>query len=151
MNTGQIAVIVALALGTAWYLNKPQPKTTTKTKPKYVGSGWLWPHVDRFPTEVSFGEALRELGYGAAYAFPNYQITSPSTMTVIRLFQESYENVRKAIALEAPGVVVGPVVHPSGHIDEKTIDALIFALDWQRNNPDDTWIALAQDAKNALK
>jgi hypothetical protein len=151
-NTTQNVVIGALAVAVgalAWkVLKKPAP-AKSKLKLVYVGSGWKWPRPDRFPTEKSFGEALSTLGYGAAVFLPGWEVTSTETMNTVMAFQTDYNAIREAMLQS--GADIGPVIVIDGLIGADTVRALIFALDWQKNNPDDSWIALTTDAKNQLK
>ncbi len=141
------AVVVAGAV--AWNALKPKPKPKKKLKDDYVGSGWTWPRPDRFPTTESFGDALNELGYGAAVGLPEWEVLSKETMDLVMVFQSDYDDVREALLKES-GVEIGPYIVIDGLIGDSTIRALIFAVDWQRNNPDDSWIALVTDARKQL-
>ena len=141
------AVVVAGVVD--WNVLKPKEKPKTrKLKDVYVGSGWVWPRPDRFPDEHSFGEALNELGYGAAVALPGWEVLSTETMNTVMAFQTDYDAIREAILLDA--VEIGPFIVVDGLIGADTIRALIFAVDWQSNHPDDSWIALVTDAKITL-
>jgi hypothetical protein len=125
------AAAVGIGIGTWWLL---------RTKRTYVGSGWNWPHRNRFPTEISFGEALATLGYGAAYGLPGWEVLSVETMNTVRQFQRDFNTVRNAFTLQH----LSPEIDADGLIGEDTIKALLFALDVQES---DSWISLVQDAK----
>ncbi len=124
---------------------KPAEVKKPIVKANYVGSGWIWPRPDRFPDVASFGHTLNELGYGAAVGLPGWEILSTETMNTIMAFQSDYAAVRAALLKEA-GVEL-PFVITDGLVGDSTIRALIFAQDFERNNPDDSWIALVTDAR----
>lgn len=159
MRTAQNVAIGALAVAVgvvAWKVFQKPPPPKTNKKLVYVGSGWKWPRPDRFPTEKSFGEALSTLGYGAAVFLPGWEVTSTDTMGTVMMFQVDYTAVREYAFLKSKaqfgtGTEIGPPVVVDGLIGENTIRALIFALDFMENYPDDHWIAYVTDAKNYLK
>lgn len=108
----------------------------------YVGSGWAWPKRNLFPSEMSFGEALAELGYGSAYGLPDWEILSEATMETVRAFQRDFNEVRRAFKLHS----LVDELSIDGLIGENTIRAFEFALDHNRVS-DDSWIALVHDAR----
>ena len=151
MNTGTKVVIgvgigaAATTVGILAYKALMPAEAKPLPKANYVGSGWIWPRPDRFPNIQSFGQALSELGYGAAFVLPGWEILSTETMNTVMVFQSDYDAVRAGL-LKQTGVEL-PFVVIDGLIGEATIRALIFAQDFERNNPDDSWIALVTDAR----
>jgi hypothetical protein len=115
---------------------------SSRKKRDYVGSGWDWPRRSIFPTELSFGAALAELGYGAAYGLPDWEILSAETIETVRAFQRDFNEVRRALGI---GSIVGEL-DDDGLIGEETIRAMEFALDHTRDEGD-SWILLVRDAR----
>ncbi len=113
-----------------------------RNKRTYVGSGWDWTQRNLFPTEMSFGETLAKLGYGAAYGLPGWNILSVATMETIRQFQRDFNEIRRAFKFRS----LVDELDVDGLIGENTIRAFDFALE-QNRREDDSWIALVYDAR----
>lgn len=139
----------------AWRaLRGPKAITGHEGYAPYVGTGWPWPKADRFPNTRSFGHALNALGYATDVALPDWKILSPTTMNTVESFQRDYNVVRSAYLTTWPvgtppqtGFEIGPLVYVNGRVGPSTIQALIFAQDYERDNPDDSWSVLVADAR----
>lgn len=96
----------------------------------YVGTGWKWPHQDRFPSERSFGEALMKLGYNPGAINPSFSALSDRVINQVKIFQNHWNIVANYLEKRsaAKGVPIPvPRLSVDGKIGANTIEALIRA------------------------
>jgi hypothetical protein len=88
----------------------PPPKPGGSPGPlmNYVGSGWVWPLADLFPTEGAFVYYLKALGYDAS----GLNVLSAENMEAVRNFQSDHypTHIDGLIGLQTISALHGPVV-----------------------------------------
>ncbi len=157
--------VVAGLLGLGWLVTrKPKPKKKTATLPPpgptpppepgptpppsppsggYVGTGWSWPHKDKFPNEEAFGQSLQLLGYNAGNwaSDPDYSMLDPQPKAAVMEFQEDFNFLmafRNYMEGEPgyepePGMPpVRPKLAEDGKLGPKSIQALLDAFQYEK-------------------
>lgn len=118
----------------------PTPKPMPKPTGNYVGSGWSWPHHDRFPTEQAFGQTLQLLGYDAGgWNSPTYSVLDPQPRQAVRSFQEDFNFIQAYREYmenqgEPPMAGLPPIrarLAEDGLLGPQTIPALVDAFTYQ--------------------
>lgn len=96
----------------------------------YVGSGWSWPHKNQFPSELTFGKRLMELGYSPGGLNPSFSVLSDRAVKQVKIFQNHWNIVAsylEKISAEKGVPVPVPRLSVDGKIGANTIEALIRA------------------------